>query len=172
MSGVMLVSTSEPMVLALNTATGVGNTKEVTCQPPECKAPSSTDDGVMSLKSSVTEPMLRGGITGTPTAAREFKPGDEIVLVAEAYENRRRSNKPSVITLTTELRGTDGQVVPLGSEQQRVTALRNDVFGSAFRSYVSIPAVPDGTYVMRAEARSNVDESRGVIREVSIVVRR
>ena len=174
MSGVMLIRPSDPMVLTLNTRTGSGSNVEVSCQPPECKDPAASGDGSISLKPSVSEPQLRGGVYGAPSTAREFKPGTELVVVAEAYDNtRRRKNVSPVVTLTTDLRKADGTTVPLGSSEQRVTTLREDVSGGAFKSYISLPAnLPDGEYVLLAQARSNADEKRMVSREIPISIRR
>ena len=173
MSGVMLISPSEPMVLTLNSKSGAASSKAVKCYSELCKAPVSTNVAEVPLTPSITEPLLRDGTPGSPTTQREFGAGDQLVLVAEVYDNtkRRAKDPPRAITLTTDLRDADGKVIPLASEQRLVTTLRDTVAGSAFRVYLSIPDVPRGGYVLRVQAGSGADEGEVVTREIPIRVR-
>ncbi len=173
MSGVMLISPSEPMVLTLNSKSGAASSKAVKCYSELCKAPVSTNVAEVPLTPSITEPLLRDGTPGSPTTLREFGAGDQLVLVAEVYDNtkRRATDPPRAITLTTDLRDADGKVIPLASEQRLVTTLRDTVAGSAFRVYLSIPDVPKGGYVLRVQAWSGADEGEVVTREIPIRVR-
>jgi len=173
MSGVMLMSPSEPMVLTLNSKSGAASTKAVKCSSEQCKAPVSTNVAEVPLTPSITEPLLRDGTPGSPTTLREFGAGDQLVLVTEVYDNTKRGAKdpPRAITLATDLRDADGKLIPLASEQRLVTTLRDTVAGSAFRVYVSIPDVPKGGYVLRVQAGAGADEREVVTREIPIRVR-
>ena len=173
MSGVMLMSPSEPMVLTLNSKSGAASSKAVKCYSELCKAPVSTNVADVPLTPSITEPLLRDGTPGSPTTQREFGAGDQLVLFAEVYDNtkRRATDPPRAITLTTDLRDADGKVIPLASEQRLVTTLRDTVAGSAFRVYMSIPDVPKGGYVLRVQAGSGADEGEVVTREIPIRVK-
>jgi len=173
MSGVMLISPSEPMVLTLNSKSGAASSKAVKCSSEQCKAPVSTNFADVPLTPSITEPLLRDGTPGSPTTLREFGAGDQLVLVTEVYDNtkRRAKDPPRAITLTTDLRDADGTVIPLASEQRLVTTLRDTVAGSFFRVYVSIPDVPKGGYVLRVQAGVGADEGEVVTREIPLRVR-
>ena len=173
MSGVMLMSPSEPMVLTLNSKSGAASSKAVKCNSELCKTPVSTSVADVPLTPSITEPLLRDGTPGSPTTLREFGAGDQLVLVAEVYDNTkpRAKDPPRAITLTTDVRDADGKVTPLASEQRLVTTLRDTVAGSAFRVYLSIPDVPNGGYVLRVQAGSGADEGETVTREIPIRVR-
>ena len=172
MSGVLLISPSEPLVLTLNTKSGAESSKVIKCSSERCRGPVSTNVEV-PLTPSISEPLLRDGTPGAPTTLREFEAGDQVVLVAEVYDNTKPGAKdpPRALTLTTDLRDADGKLIPLASEHRLVTTLRDTVAGSAFRVYVSIPDVPDGSYVLRVRAGSGTGEGEVVTREIPIRVR-
>jgi hypothetical protein len=172
MSGLMLAVPSEPMVLTLNSRSGVGS-KAVKCYTELCTAPIAVGDGDVPLTPSFTEPLLKGGTAGSPTTRREFAVGDPVTLVTEVYDNAKRKPKdpPSVISLTAELRGEDGTVVPLASDEQPATLLRDSATGSTFKIYMTMPDVVEGPYALRVQARVNGDDERVVSREILVRVK-
>ena len=172
MSGLMVVAGPEPMVLALNSASlGSRTSRNVRCLTIECRAP-TTDASELPLEPSLGGPLLRTGIPGSPTTSREFTAGDELILVAEVYDNgRRRQRDVPVITLTATLRDSSGKEIPLASQQRPAMAMREGVVGHAFKVNVTVPEVSEGTYVLRVQARSNADQERVVSREIPVRVR-
>ena len=85
---------------------GAESSKAVKCYGELCKAPVSTSVVEVPLTPSITVPLLRDGTPGSPTTQREFGAGDQLVLVAEVYDNTkpRANDPPHAITLTTDLR--------------------------------------------------------------------
>jgi VWFA-related protein len=173
MSGLMVVAANEPMVLTLNSSSSARTIRSVRCTTPACTAPTVTDTSDVPLAPGVTEPLLRSGTPGSPTTRRDFTAGDELMLVAEVYDNgrRRQRDTPAVITLAARLRDSSGKEIPLASEQRPAMAMRDGILGHAFKVNVTMPEVPEGAYVLRVEARSNADKTRVVSREIPVRVR-
>ena len=172
MSGLMVVSAADPMVLTLNSSSASRTSRSVKCVTPECKAATATDVWELPLESSLALPLLRTGTMGSPTTRREFAAGDELILVTEVYDNsRRRQRDTPVITLTASLRDSSGKEIPLASEQRPAMTMRQGVVGHAFKTSVTVPEGAEGAYVLRVQGRSNADEERIVSREIPVYVR-
>jgi VWFA-related protein len=173
MSGLMLVAAVEPMVLTLNSASSARASRSVKCLTLECRTPTSADAPEVSLTPGVSEPMLRSGAPGAPTTRREFSVGDELMLFTEVYDNsrRRQQNTRMVLTLTASLHDANGKEIPLATDQQPVSTVRDGVVGHAFKVNVTVPDVPEGAYVLRVQARSSTDEKAVALREIPVRVR-
>jgi hypothetical protein len=172
MSGLVLVAPSERHVLTLQAERQGGETRTVKCYSARCGAPLAPAAGLRSgLQTS--EPYLNGLLPGPPTVVREFAPGDEIVLAAEVYDNRRvrRSDPPHAITLTASLRDGDGATIPLVTAERQATADRSPSGGHPFALTLPLTDVAPGSYVLQAEARSTAGDGQSVTREIAIRVR-
>jgi VWFA-related protein len=117
---------------------------------------------------AIPDRRLDVALPGPPTTAREFSSDDMLTLFTEVYENRRR---PHTITFTTELRDASGGVVGTSEVQRQATEKPAGPSVHAFSPRVSLNDLQPGRYVLRVEARSTLDRSSSVSREVAFVVR-
>lgn len=158
MSGVSLRTPKETNVLTFRSGGPQG--KPILCRKAPCIAP-------LSLQTATTE-----GSTwsGAPTTVREFGASQEVVLATEIYHNapRRPGDPPRLITLTTELRGSSGEVIPLTSDTRPVSAAQG---ANAFSVRLRMEDVGEGDYVLHVEARLGDDAAPAVSREIPIRVR-
>jgi VWFA-related protein len=173
LSGVALVSSSEPGVLTLRSSKGAGRIKGAKCYSELCSQPLlpiGTADP--ATPAAAAEPWLEGRLPGPPTAVREFAPEDDVVLVGEVYDNARRSSKPPATTIafTATLRAPDGRILPLAS-QERAAAANTTPAGHTFQVPLAFRNVPEGEYSLRVQARSSHDLQYVVTREIPIRVR-
>jgi hypothetical protein len=173
MSGLMVLSGADPMVLTLNSASDSQTTRSVRCSTSECKGATATDVFELSVTPSLAQPMLSNGTPGSPTTRREFAAGDELILVTEVYDNSRRRQRdtPALLTLTASLLDSSGKEIPLASQQRPAMTMREGVVGHAFKLNVTVPEASEGAYVLRVLGRSNGDEERVVSREVPVHVK-
>ena len=105
------------------------------------------------------------------TASREFSRAETITLYTELYENTWWTDAEHAISLTTALRGANGEVIPMTSERRSSKAPKVSRGGHGFVARLPLADVPPGAYVLRVEARSEYEASRMVAREVPITVR-
>jgi VWFA-related protein len=103
-----------------------------------------------------------------PTASRTFAPDETLVLYAEVYENLR-TTAPHPIFMTTELRGDDGRIVRMVSEQRASSDPQRKSGGYAFAPRLSLEDVPPGQYLLHVETRSGAG-GRAVTREIPLRV--
>jgi VWFA-related protein len=111
------------------------------------------------------------GLPGPPTVAREFGREETVALYAELYENLGWAESDHAISLTTELRGENGRVVPMTSESRSSRAPQLAGGGHGFVAVLPLSEVPPGDYVVRVDAHSNFEPGRTVTREIPIKVR-
>ena len=177
MSGVMLISPSEPMVLTLGAERSTrSSSKPMKCYSDLCSAPAAAG-GATPLSAGSVKPWLQGRLPGPPTTQREFEAGDQVALALEVYNNKKRGRKdqPAVITLTTDLRGADGVVMPLVSEERRASDQQSAPTHHAFAIRLPLDDVAEGAYVLRVGAiergpgprRQQGDPNPGPLIEVS-----
>ena len=174
MSGLMVLSGADPMVLTLNAASGSPTSRSVRCSTPECRAATATDVWELSVTPSLAQPLLSTGTPGSPTTRREFAAGDELILVAEVYDNGRRRQKDTpapLLTLTASLLDSSGKEIPLSSQQRPALMMREGVVGHAFKLNVTVPEGAEGAYVLRVLGRSNANEQLVVTREIPVMVK-
>jgi VWFA-related protein len=171
MSGLAVYTTSEARVLTLR-PTGSAPGKPMTCRRSPCVAPLSASPSTqVGANSGPAGPA--GSSLGTPTGAREFAASEPVVLAAEVYDNtKRRAKDPRpAITLTTDLRDTNGAVIPLTSEERGASSEQGASDRYPYEVRLPLQKVPRGAYVLRVQARSAADQERVVVREIPIRVR-
>jgi VWFA-related protein len=106
-----------------------------------------------------------------PTAAREFSPGDVLVLFTEFYENVRNA-PPHLLDFKAELRADEGRVVREVADERSSTDLKGDAGGYGFTARFSLDGVEPGLYVIHVEGRSRADASLPpVSRDIQIRIR-
>ena len=142
MSGVMLISPSEPMVLTLNSKSGAASSKAVKCYSEQCKAPVSTNVADVPLTPSITEPLLRDGTPGSPTTLREFGAGDQLGTCRRGIrQHEAESEGPAACHHADHRparRGWQGDSTRLG------TASRDDLAGHGCRELLQSLRVDPG----------------------------
>jgi VWFA-related protein len=107
-------------------------------------------------------------LPGPPTTAREFSRDDTLTLMAEAYENRK---KPHTVTLTVELRNETGGVVGSHTIERKSVEEPKDPSVYAFAPNLSLEDVAPGRYAIHVDARSSLDQKKGVTRDIPFTVR-
>jgi hypothetical protein len=104
---------------------------------------------------------------GPLTAARDFVRGDELTVYTEIYVNGRRA--AHTVDVRVELRSDAGQAVRTSTEQRSSGDLTSRE-ANGFTATVPLDVEP-GLYVIRVEARANIDDRPTVGRDVLIRVR-
>lgn len=104
------------------------------------------------------------------TTAREFDRHDTLVIFAEVYENLWNDTEHT-IHFRTALRGADGGVRPMTTEQRSSLAPRGEQEGHGFTATLPLREVPPGAYMLQVEAEADIDRRVPVSREVAIRVR-
>ena len=107
-------------------------------------------------------------LPGPPTTAREFSRDDTLTLFAEAYENRK---KPHTVTVTLELRSEDGRVIGSDSSERKSVEKPKDPSVYAFTPNLDLEEVPPGRYTIHVEARSSLDKTKSITRDIPFSVR-
>lgn len=111
--------------------------------------------------------ILRSIIPGPPTAARSFAQADSVHIYAEIYDNVPQSHHVDVTTTLRSATGADAFTSHSDMSAETATS------GRTFPFSVEIPlrSVGLGSYVLRVEAKSRLDNTPAVVREIPITVR-
>jgi hypothetical protein len=179
MSGLSLVTRTEPAVLSLHSTGKAGQSSDrqkartLKCYSELCLAPPKPP-GTTVAGDAVAPPQtwLDGRLPGPPTTVREFSTGDDVEVVAEIYDNGKPAKKgdPRVLALSAELRAADGRVIPVASEGRPATA-RNATGGYMFTASLPLRDITPGQYVLRVEARSSTNDDHRASREIPLRVK-
>jgi hypothetical protein len=170
MSAVALVARDEPTVLTLRSANRGGTGKPVTCRNSSCVAPLSAASASLSF-STTRNAVDASTLSDSPTTSREFATTDEVVLTTEVYDNRRPDGANQSILLATALRGADGRVIALTSNERSSTSPQSPSGGYRFDVRLPLKDVSPGAYALEVTARSSDDERAVVSRRIPIRVR-
>lgn len=108
------------------------------------------------------------GLPGPVTASREFGGAETVTVYAEVYEKLRKA-PPHPVDMKVDLRTTGGRVIRTVTQQRASTELVNGNPG--FTVSVPLDGTPAGDYVLRVEARVNIDEVGAVSRDIPIRIR-
>jgi VWFA-related protein len=172
LSGLALISRSEMAVLTLRPDAGAGRLRPAECDASWCEPPlGPSPSPVRPVAETKVEPLVHGVLPGPPTARRAFTTTEDLVLVAELYEKRGRRDMPNRVALSASLRGDDGRVIPLSSENRSSTAARSASGGHTFVLRLPLTSVPAGDYALLVEARSDGRNAPAVTREIAIEIR-
>jgi hypothetical protein len=172
LSGLALISRSEMAVLTLRPDAGAGRLRPAECDASWCEPPlGPSPSPVRTVAEAKVEPLVNGVLPGPPTARRAFTTTEDLVLVAELYEKRGRRDTPHRVALSASLRGDDGRVIPLSSENRSSTAARSASGGHTFVLRLPLTSVPAGDYALLVEARSDGRNAPAVTREIAIEIR-
>jgi VWFA-related protein len=128
---------------------------------------STTAAAMVTLQAA---PALQG-LPGPVSVSRTFDRSDTPVLYTEVYENIWWTDAAHGITLTTELRGADGTVIPVATERRASRTPQLKGGGHPFTTRIPLTDVRPGPYVLHVEASSDFDKPRSVSQEVPIEVR-
>jgi VWFA-related protein len=111
------------------------------------------------------------GLPGPVSVSRIFDRGDTPVLYTEVYENIWWTDAAHSLTLTTELHGPDGALIPVATERRASRTPQLKGGGHPFTTRIPLTNVPPGSYVLHVEATSDFDKPRSVSQEVPIEIR-
>ena len=111
------------------------------------------------------------GLPGPVSVSRIFDRGDTPILYTEIYENIWWTDAAHSLTLTTELHGPDGAVIPVATERRASRTPQLKGGGHPFTTRIPLTNVPPGSYVLQVEATSDFDKPRSVSQEVPIEIR-
>jgi hypothetical protein len=159
-------------VLTLRPDSGAGRLRAAECDASWCEPPIAPDSStVRPVGAANVEPLVHGVLPGPPTARRTFTTTEDLVLVAELYEKRGRRDQPHTVALSAVLRGGDGRLIPLSSEERSSTAARSASGGHTFVLRLPLTNIPPGDYALQVNARSDAGQGRAVAREIPIEIR-
>jgi len=108
------------------------------------------------------------GLPGPPTTVREFSRDDVVTVFAEAYENREKAH---AVTLTFEVRDPLGKVYGRAVMERKAAEKPKGASAYVFAPTLTLEDVPPGQYVVHLSARSSLDSSKSVTREIPFSVR-
>jgi hypothetical protein len=104
-----------------------------------------------------------------PSASREFPRGDTLSVFAEVYDNGGRA--PHTVDITATILADDGKVVQSKADERKSEELQGAAGGYGYTTQFPLSALAPGRYVLRLTAKSRLDKSEGVTREVEFRVR-
>ena len=107
---------------------------------------------------------VRDLLPAPPTTAREFTSADQLVVLAEVYDNLGAQSH--AVEMTTRLRSDDGKTVFSNTEQRRSSELGGARGGYGYTSKVPLKDLAPGLYVLSVEARASLGKPLSVAREV------
>ena len=107
---------------------------------------------------------VRDLLPAPPTTAREFTAADQLVVLAEVYDNL--GAQAHAVEITTTLRSDDGKTVFSNTEQRRSSELGGPRGGYGYTSKVPLKDLAPGLYVLSVEARASLGKPLSVAREV------
>ena len=107
---------------------------------------------------------VRDLLPAPPTTAREFTSADQLVVLAEVYDNLGAQSH--AVEMTTRLRSDDGKTVFSNTEQRRSSELGGARGGYGYTSKVPLKDLAPGLYVLSVEARASLGKPLSIAREV------
>jgi VWFA-related protein len=109
---------------------------------------------------------VRKAMPGPPTVSREFRSVEELALLAEIYDNERKT--PHKVDITTSLRSDDGREVYKHDDERSSSELGGSTGGYGHTARIPLKGMSPGLYVLKVEARSRLGKGAIVSREVQI----
>ena len=114
-----------------------------------------------------THKRLAVDLPASPTTAREFAQDDELILFAEAYENRKKKH---VVEFVASLRDLSGRELGSLRGERASPEKPSDVTTHTFAPSLALDEVPPGRYVIHVRATSSLSR-QPVERIIPISVR-
>jgi VWFA-related protein len=115
------------------------------------------------------DPEFKDVLPASPTALREFPPGDVLSLFVEVYDNQRAAHR---VAIRTSVRADDGREVFASSDERGSDELQGSK-GGGYGHVGTIPLkdLPRGRYVLRVEAKTLRSDGAAAAREVEFRIR-
>jgi hypothetical protein len=123
--------------------------------------------GTIATAGTIAE--LAKVLPAPPTTARVFGADDEIVLLAEIYDNQA-SAQPHSVNITTSLKAEGGRAVFTTNDERSSKELGGAKGGFGYTARIPLKDVADGLYVLRVEAASTLKGVPAAVRELQIRV--
>lgn len=108
-------------------------------------------------------------LPGTPITTREFSPGDVVTLLAEVYDNK--GSQPHKVLITTSLQSDDGRAIFKQEDERASSEIQATRGGFGYIANVPLKGLAPGRYLLSVAARSTLDPTAVVTREVPIRIR-
>ena len=108
-------------------------------------------------------------LPGTPIATREFSPGDVITLFTEVYDNK--ASQAHKVLLTTTVQGDDGRVLFKQEDERSSSEIQGARGGFGYVASAPLKGFAPGRYLLTVTARSTLDPSATVTRDVPFRVK-
>jgi len=115
-----------------------------------------------------TIPDLGDAMPAPPTTAREFSAGDELLVLAEVYDNQ--GAQPHSVDITATLKAEGRVQVFANSERRSSQELGGTRGGYGYTTRIPLQDLAPGLYVLAVEAKSSLGKTDAVSREVQIRV--
>ena len=113
-------------------------------------------------------PDLGDALPAPPTTARAFSASDELVVLAEIYDNK--GAQPHSVGITATLKAEGRTQVFSNSETRSSKELGGSSGGYGYTTRIPLKGLAPGLYVLTIEARSTLGDSPAVSRAVQIRV--
>jgi len=120
--------------------------------------------GVVPTASGSAVDDLRKTLPGPPTVSREFRAGEELALMAEVYDNE--TSTPHTVDITASVRTDEGREIYRHEDQRASTELQGRRGGFGYSARVPLKGAQPGLYVLKVEARSRLEKTPPVSREL------
>jgi VWFA-related protein len=111
---------------------------------------------------------LQERLAGPPSAGRTFTPDDALGLFVEVYDNV--PSPPHQVEIATSVQAGDGRTVFSSREERHTSELEGSPGGFDHTVEIPLNELTPGSYVVRIEARSRLDNERVAVREVPFTV--
>jgi hypothetical protein len=111
-------------------------------------------------------PELGDALKAPPTTSRTFGSGDELLLLAEVYDNQ--GALPHSVDITTTLKAEGRVQVFSNSETRSSKELGGPSGGYGYTNRIPLKGLAPGLYVLTVEARSTLGGTAKVSRDVQI----
>jgi len=108
-------------------------------------------------------------LPGPPTAAREFRSDDTLVLFAEFYENAGKT-PAHALDLVAELRAEGGAVVRESREERSSTEVSGSG-GYGFVARLPLEGLKPGLYVLHVGGQSRLGDRLSASRDIAITIK-
>jgi VWFA-related protein len=108
-------------------------------------------------------------LPGPPSATREFRAGDTLVLFAEFYENAGKT-QPHALDLVAELRDEGGAVVRESREERSSTEVGGSG-GYGFSPKLPLENLRPGLYVLHVSGQSRLGDRPSASRDIAITIK-
>jgi hypothetical protein len=108
-------------------------------------------------------------LPGPPTATREFRSDDTLMLFAEFYENAGKT-QPHSLDLVAELRDEGGAVVRESREERSSTEVSGSG-GYGFATRLPLENLRPGLYVLHVSGQSRLGDRPSAFRDIAITIK-